>query len=244
MYKELTDAKSCPRDLASEFAELFQEDEKKIQYERLVKITLEDKFSFTGIDKRKVLDYINANKSKFRHVILSIEEFAQQRKDNNKEIKDLLPLERSKLQNDYYTFYFNHPIEDARREEFKIEDVIYSGMGGVIEGMISKIQRRQTKSGNAYYIITVEDELDSVQITLWGNQIGKYRDLIHEYSFIKVDIIPSPYPSWNMSKNGSIKKIRTFQEISEQEEIDMESAQGHADLLEFLQEHSKNENIE
>ena len=209
----------------------------------MVKLALVGKFNFTEIDKRKVLDYLESNQSKFKHVILSLRQFEDSRKNNDKEIIDFEHIEKCKLEDEYYTFYFNHPLDNARCEGFEIGSIIYSSMGGTIEGMISKIQKRQTRNGNTFYIVTVVDKLDSVQIALWGNQIGKYRHLIHEYSFIKMDIIPSKYSTWNMTKHGSMERIRTYQEMSEQEERDVRSEQEYSDLIKSLKEHSKNESI-
>lgn len=243
MYKELTDSKSCPREMSNQFSDLFKEKETIISYDKLLKLALASKFNFTNIDKHKVLNYIESNKSKLKHTILSLDQFERNRNDNGKEIKDFEHIEKCKLQNEFYTFCFTHPLSNVRCEGLEICNVLYSGVGGTIEGMISKIQKKQTKSGNTYYVITVEDRLDSVQIALWGDQIGKYRHLIHEYSFIKIDIIPSIYSTWNLSKHGEIKRLRTFQEMSEQEEKDMQSTQKYSDLLESLKEYSKNESI-
>lgn len=244
MYKELTESKSCPREMSVEFAKLFKENETKIPYERLLKLTLTNKFNFTNIDKNNILDYIESNKTKFKHTILSLNEFEHNRRINGKEIKDLSHLDKCKLKYEFYSFYIpDHPLDNARCEGLEIGNVIYSDAPGTVEGMISGIKKRQTKTGNTFYEILIEDRLDSVNVVLWGDQAGKYRHLIHEYSFIKIDIVPSIYSSWNLSKNGKIERIRTFDEMSEQEEIDAQSAEKHSNLINSLKEQSQDASI-
>ncbi len=242
MYKELTNSKSCPRDLSLEFSKLLKENETKIPYAKLVKLALTGKFNFTNINKNKIIEYIELNKSKFKHTILSLSEFEHNRKINNKEIYDLSHIDKCKLKYEFYGFYIpDHPLDNTRSEGLEIRNVIYSDSSGTIEGMISKIKKKQTRNGNTYYEILIEDRLDSVNVVLWGDQVGRYRHLIHEYAFIKIDITPSIYSSWNLSKNGKIERIRTLDEMSEQEEIEMQSAQKHSNLINLLKERSINE---
>ena len=226
MYKELTESKSCPRDMTDKFKELLGEGCKKIPYIKLVQLNLQNKFDFIGINKDQTSQYIECHREEFHESLLSYNDIEN--------CADWSAKEKTDFEKEYYSVYFEHPLSKSRR---KGHTIAYARERGIAEGIIEKIETRIAKNDNEYYIITIEDENDKLSLLLWNNQYtmwkneeGTENQLLQVGQLVEVRVRPpvGHYSTWNLPKVMSqgmplIKRIRMLDEPSEEEERMMNS---------------------
>ncbi len=233
MYKLLMQVKSCPRPITDKFTKLIEEGKKKVSYENLIKNITRGEFEFIEIDKCSLLDYVDSKKDDFQKSVMDIYEFKDQ--EFVQVIEDFSDQQKSELENELYTFYFNHPLDAYAREcELDLEELLRNKIMGRVEVIITDVERRTTKKGNPFYIITLEDEYENVRVLMWNNQYTMYRDLIYNGSAIRIDIQPSMYHTWNLTKMGEIIRMRKINEQTEAEEREERGNQEYRDLIKKL----------
>ena len=233
MYKCLTQSKSCPRPMTDQLAALIEEDKKKIPYKKLINLIKNGKFEFTEIDNDILLNYVELKKDDFQKNAIDLDEFKTQ--EHIRAMEDFSDQEKSELESELYTFYFNHPLDAYKREsETDLEELLRNKVLGRVEAIITDVERRTTKKGNPFYIITLEDEFEQAGVLLWNNQYTMYRDLIYNGSAIRIDIQPSTYYTWNLTRMGEIVKMRKLEEPTEEEESEARGDLEYQNLIEEL----------
>jgi len=180
-----------------------------------------------------LLNYVELKKDDFQKNAMDLDEFKTQ--EHIRAMEDFSDQEKSELESELYTFYFNHPLDAYVREcDTDLEELLRNKNLGRVEAIIIDVERRMTKKGNPFYIITLEDEYEQAKVLLWNNQYTMYRDLIYNGSAIRIDIQPSTYYTWNLTRMGEIIKMRKLEDPTEEEESEARGDLEYQNLIKEL----------
>ncbi len=124
------------------------------------------------------------------------------------EIEKLYMSDYEEAQAMYYGFYWLHPLERSKLFDGNyIEDVLSGGdvfyselktlnkkgkYVAPIDVMVLKVEKKESKNGNRYYQVLVEDAYSkSIKVTFWEDDYLRFERELYKGSLVRMQVIPS-----------------------------------------------------
>jgi DNA polymerase III subunit alpha len=148
----------------------------------------------------KVLKYgidLQMRKSSIQHSLFGMEDTVMMPELTLPVCEPLSKIDRLKQEKDITGFYINgHPMDDYRRETgnfctvsisfLKAEMATFKGKEVTFAGVVTVANHKTGKNGKPYGSFTIEDQTDSLSVTLFSEEYLKFKHLLEPGLFVHV----------------------------------------------------------